>query len=120
LRQVRTQGAETGVAPLSSSYPGFVRAEASHSVSAAAQGADIAFKGVRSAIQSLYAAKLEATRRRLSPGARAAAIRALIDEQRAALRALTERRHAAKQAARRFRAAACYGERDARRQARPS
>ena len=49
-------------------------------------------RGERSAIQALYAAKMEATRRSVLPRDRMAAIRALIEERRAHMRALTERR----------------------------
>ncbi len=51
-----------------------------------------------------YGAKIEATRRSTSPRDRAAAIRALYDEQRAALRALVERRQVARIVARARRA----------------
>jgi len=48
--------------------------------------------GQRSVLQSLYAARIEATRRSVLPRDRRAAIRALIEERRAAMRAITERK----------------------------
>jgi len=75
--------------------------------------------GEQEAIQGLFAAKIEATRRSLPAHAVSAAIRALLDEQSAAMRAVTIRRQAAKGAARQGRAAARYSDRQARGPPRP-
>lgn len=55
---------------------------------------------MHAAIQALYGAKIEATRRSLPAREIAAAVRAILAEQSAAFRALAERRHAAMRAAR--------------------
>ncbi|WP_156964693.1 hypothetical protein [Methylocapsa aurea] len=65
---------------------------ASRSGIASAQG--LSFAGEGAGIRALYGAKIEATRRSLPAREIAAAVRALLDEQRAAFRALAERRQA--------------------------
>ncbi len=83
-----------------------------------AQARSAAFRGARSLLSSLYAARIEATRRSVSGREVAAAIRALLDERAAAFRTLTERRTAARIAARADRDAQRHGDRDDRRQGR--
>lgn len=77
-------------------------------------------RGERTALRALYAAKVEATQRCLPQREIAAAVRAVIDDERAAMRALMERQQAAQRAIRERRQAERFSARLAAREAVPS
>lgn len=86
----------------------------------AATGSDLTARGERTALRALYAAKVEATQRCLPQREIAAAVRAVIDDERAAMRALMERQQAAQRAIRERRQAERFSARLAAREAVPS
>jgi len=83
--------------------------------SSGASPLDLPFLGARSAIRSLYEAKIEITRRSLPRHEIAAAVRALRDEQHAAVRALTAQKQSTLRAWRERLDAERFGDRIVRR-----
>jgi hypothetical protein len=80
LRQVRAEAGQSGLG-----WPGAGDTDAGSS-----------FAGERSAIHSLFAAKIEVARRTTPARDRAAAIRAIMDEEHGALQAIAERAQSAR------------------------